>query len=161
MSVVVLVVLIAGAFALSYGVDTRNILRLAAERRWSEPRVTWTPGSLLRSRAERSYWLRYRDEDGRAERRLCRVTSYLDGPYGVTVEPAAPARVEREPGSPAARRVRLIVVSTAAGLFLGVALGILGAFALYPGSNIAPAYGVIFGLPAGLVAGVLFGVLRR
>jgi hypothetical protein len=129
MSVLVLVALIAGAFALSYGVDARNILRLAAERGWSEPRVRWTPGSLLRSRAERSYWLRYRGEDGRTERRLCRVTSYLHGPHGVTIEPAASERPARAPVSPAGRRARLLVVSTAAGVFRGRALGNHGAVA--------------------------------
>jgi hypothetical protein len=167
MSVLVLIALLALAFWLQYVLDARNIVRLATERRWSAPRVTWTPGSLLRSRWERSYWLRYVDEHGRPERRLCRVTSWFDGPHGVHVEPTVSERAGRAEHvairieSPALRRLLSIAIWAGAGTLIGLAVGIGGCLLLFPGSNIAPAYGVIYVAPVGLAAGALFGALRR
>ena len=159
MSTLILVALLASAFALQLGLDVRSIARLAHGRRWSSARVTWTPwprGAALHSRWERSYWLRYHDEQGRAQRRLCWV-----GPAGIELEPIVPDARERGAARPHLRRARFLIATICIGTFLGAALGIAGAFALYPGSNIAPAYGVIWGTPLGLVAGVLFGALCR
>lgn len=160
MSTLVLIALLAAAFTIQHRLDVRNIGRVAEERHWSTTRITWTPwtrGSALRSRWERSYWLRYRDEHGNHARRRCWVTNPFDGPAGVFLEP--PSSVERARGAPLGR-LQLVAVATLAGGFIGAALGIGGSLLLFPSSNIAPAYGLFLMVPLGLGAGALFGVLR-
>ena len=59
------------------------------------------------------------------------------------------------------RRSHWIMLGSAAGLVLGLAIGIFGSMLLFRGSNIAPAYGVILGAPLGLLAGAAFGACKR
>ena len=44
---------------------------------------------------------------------------------------------------------------------VGAAIGVGLCFVIYPGSNIAPAYGVLYGGPAGLLAGLGFVLWPR
>jgi hypothetical protein len=160
MDALVLIALIGGAFALCFWHDARGIATLAAEHGWRELRVAWAPLArfLAGRRNERHYWLRYLDERGRPVRRLCKVVGFLHGAAGVFLEPVAsapPARA-RPPG-----RATRIVLWAVAGAFLGGNLGIAACFAIVPGSNIAPAYGLILGAPLGLVVGASLAALRR
>jgi hypothetical protein len=150
----VLLALLTVAIVLQYKLDARRIVQAAAERGWAPHSVVWAPlarfGSLRRS--VRSYWLSFHDDGGRPARCLCLV----GGPYGVHLE---------EPGEPLHRnaapsRLRTLALCAGGGVFAGVALGIGACALLYPGSNIAPAYGVILGAPLGLGGGVLLGILR-
>ena len=59
------------------------------------------------------------------------------------------------------RRSHWIMLGAAAGLVLGLAIGICGSMLLFRGSNMAPAYGVILGAPLGLLAGAAFGACKR
>jgi hypothetical protein len=47
------------------------------------------------------------------------------------------------------------------GAWAGSFVGIAACLVIFHGSNIAPAYGVIFVTPVGFVAGLTFGLLRR
>lgn len=166
MSTFVLFVLIGSAFLIQYHVDARRILGMASDNGWSALRLRWAPfasGWAMRSRAVRSYWLSYRDSDGRAERRLCLV----GGGYGVQLEEAADpsgeprhdsARLETR--SPL-RRLKTIIVCSFVGAWLGAGVGIGASMLLLPSSNVAPAYGIIFVTPIGLGAGLIFGILRN
>jgi len=161
-STLVLLLLMAAAVALQLFLDARNVGVVARQNGWSEWKLRWVPSLrrwLTGSRWTRSYWLHYRDEHGRGERRLCHVTTnWSDGPAGVVLEPTVGAGVSR---SRARRGSLFTITATAAlGASVGLALGIVGAFLLYPGSNIAPAYGVILAGPVGMVAGLLVGILR-
>lgn len=160
MSVLVLLVLVGGAFALCFWNDARGIAELAAERGWRELRIAWAPfaGFWTGNRHERKYWLRYRDEDGRDARRLCKVVGLFQGSAGVCLEPV------ETPGStlrlPRLNRAGRTLVGAGAGAFAGCALGIALCLVIFPGSNIAPAYGVILGTPLGLLVGALLGARR-
>jgi hypothetical protein len=160
MSTFVLVLLIAAAVGFQRQLDLRHIRQQVARQRWSEPRVRWTPLSLLAGRMERNYWLDYRDERGQPARRLCRVTGLLNGPEGVLLEAnvlgaAAPSHAARRRS-----RLELVLIGAGAGAFLGSALGIGLSLLIFRGSNIAPAYGLILGAPLGLLIGASCGALR-
>ena len=160
MSVLVLIVLVGGAFALNHWLDLRAIVQVATERGWGEVRISWAPFArfLASRRGERHYWLSYLDEGGRAVRRLCKVVGVLQGTAGVFLEPVAAGSAPR--ARPMGRAARTVLWA-GAGAFLGLGLGIAACFVIFPGSNIAPAYGVILGTPLGLLAGGLLGALRR
>jgi hypothetical protein len=61
----------------------------------------------LRSRTERSYWLRYCDASGRIERRLAHVGNPFHGAFGVELTPVAD---EAGPGPTRAGPNRLVSV---------------------------------------------------
>jgi len=162
-SVLVLLALIGGGLGLQLFVDRRRILADVRDHGWSELRIRWAPLArwLTSRRSQRWYRLRYLDPRGDERRCLCRV----DG-SGVLFEPPEPAESAmgltgaRTP-APRLARPAFVLVSALIGGALGLYLGIAACFVLYPGSNIAPAYGVILGAPLGLVAGLAFGLLRR
>jgi len=161
MSVLVLLLLLGVAGTIQYRLDSGCIRALARERGWAVLGIAWVP-TLLRSRWERSYRLSYRAEDGRLERRVCRLVNPFDGAGGVALEPAVGADELR--GARALSPERLgrpvfVLLCAVAGLFAGCGFGIAACFALYPGSNIAPAYGVILGAPLGALGGAVLGLL--
>src|SRR5262245_22472754 len=114
MSALVLVLSIGGALTLQLFLDARCIRALASERGWAVLRILWTP-SLLRSRWERSYWLRYRAPDGRIERRLCRLVNPFHGAHGVALEPAVAAESSSAPLPARLGRGGFVVVCALAG----------------------------------------------
>ncbi len=157
MSTLVLIALLAAAWTLQARLDTRRILALARERRWSAPSVRWSKPwkAWLRSRWIRSYRLRYRDESGRALLRTCWV-----GPGGIELDPPHPQEpAPRQPLPPLGLAARLLL-GLGLGAFVGGALGIAGSLALVPSSNILPAYGLLLGTPLGAVVGTLAVALR-
>lgn len=169
----VLAVLVGAGFWLQHWSDTRRITGVAQELRWSIARIRWAPLArfVSGSRWERCYWLQYRDEKGRVARCLCRIRGFLGlgetlsfdrvsfeavaavEAGGAVVRPAARPRTVGE-------RLLLALACAFAGAWVGAAVGIGGAFLTHPGSNVAPAYGVIYGVPIGTIAGALFGFLR-
>jgi hypothetical protein len=165
-----LVAALAAGFVVQRVFDTRVIAGVAIERHWSVLRITWAPLArfLSGNKWERCYWLRYRDEDGNDSRRMARITGLLGLGASVVLDPASVERVERRTRGPRAiaaprsafSRTGLTLLCAFGGAWVGAAIGILGSFALYPGSNIAPAYGVILVTPAGILAGGCFGFLR-
>jgi hypothetical protein len=169
MSVLVLIALLATAFTIQYKLDVRGIVAEAAHRGWSVTGVSWAPlgGNWFgRSRNVRSYDLRYRDESGRFERCLCLVDGQtFTGSFDVAFEQVGRSKIATSSAwiaeKTASNRLVGILVWAFLGAWAGAALGIGVSFLIYPTSNVAPAYGVIFGTPLGLIAGVLFGALRR
>jgi hypothetical protein len=158
MGALILIAMLAGAFAWQYLADRADLFQLATARGWRLERITFAPfapGWLLRSRHLRAYRLHYRDESGRLETRTCVV----GGRQGFRLDPPAGSavRVRRAPLPLLAR----LAIGAGGGLVAGMALGIGICFVIFPGSNIAPAYGVIYGAPAGLLAGVLAALLPR
>jgi hypothetical protein len=165
MSAFLLIALLAVALFLQIRSDIGRIGGLVRERRWSDAEVRWAPlvGLLTGTRRERCYWLRYQDEDGRASRRLCRLSG-LFGAAGVVLEPATVERGARgavavAPAPPLGRASAAVLFGLC-GLFAGTALGIAASFVLFPSSNVAPAYGVLCGGPLGLLAGVVVALQR-
>lgn len=154
MSTLVLITLLAAAWTLQARADTRRILALARERRWSAPSVRWSKPwkAWLRSRWVRSYRLRYRDESGLVVQRTCWV-----GPQGVELDPA---RTGIGPARPPLGLVARLLLGLGLGAWLGAAVGIAGSLALAPSSNILPAYGLLLGAPLGAVVGALVVALR-
>jgi hypothetical protein len=164
MQLLVLFALIGAGFAIQCWLDVREIRREADGNGWRELAIAWTPfapGSLLRHRNARSYWLRYRDRDGRWERRLCSVEGvFFLGSAEVAFDAGASESASYGGAPTMPGRIGTLTRWTCVGGFLGIALGIAASFVLYPTSNIAPAYGVILGGPLGLAAGALVGFLR-
>jgi hypothetical protein len=166
-----LVLAIAAGFVVQHAFDTRVIAGVATERHWSVMQITWAPLArfLSGNKWERCYWLRYRDEDGNDSRRMARITGLFGLGASVMFDPAAVERVERRTSGPraiaapksASSKIVLTLLFAFVGAWVGAAVGIAGSFALYPGSNIAPAYGVLFMSPIGILAGGLFGFLRQ
>lgn len=162
MSILVLLALLAGALALQYRLDLGAVRQLASERRWSAPRLGWTPRTLWNRRWRRTYWLHYRDESGRPTRRKCHLDGISGGNGAVELESIPTQyRTAARPRehTPIARAGRLALAAFI-GLHLGLAAGVGGSFLLFPGSNVAPAYGVLWMGPLGLAAGVLYGTVR-
>ena len=159
--VLVLIALLAAAVAVQVRVDVARIEAAARSRTWIPTRILWVPWArfFTSTRGPRHYAVRYRDPSGRDERRLCRVSGLLDGAC-VFLEPA-PLTTGPRPVRGPLPRAASIALGVGAGAFVGTALGILAAFALVPGSNIAPAYGVLLGGPLGALVGGVLGALRR
>jgi hypothetical protein len=164
MSALILLALIAGAFALQHLADRSSIAALAAARGWRVLRICWTPwtgASLGSSRALRHYRIDYQDESGRPQQRSCRLACFYAGAAGVELDPL-PARSLS--GAAPARPLPGLLragMGAAVGAFAGGALGILGAFLLRPGSNIAPAYGLLLLTPIGALVGMAVGIFGR
>jgi hypothetical protein len=158
MGVVLLLVLVLGAFAWQVHVDRSQLAQLASAKGWRLERITFAPfapGWLMRSKVQRAYRLHYRDGQGRIETRTC----VIGGAAGFRLDPPRTG-AQRGRGSPLPLPARL-ALGAGLGLLAGPALGIAVCFAIYPGSNVAPAYGVIFGAPLGLLAGVLVALWSR
>jgi hypothetical protein len=160
MSVLLLLVLVLGALAWQVLSDRADLSQLAAGRGWRLERITFAPfapGWLGRSKVERAYRLEYRDASGQLETRTC----VIGGAQGFRLDPPRSSASTR-----AVPRKRLPLVARLAlgafgGAWAGMALGIGLCFVIYPGSNVAPAYGVILGAPAGLIAGIVFVLWPR
>jgi len=166
MSVLLLLVLVLGALVWQVLSDRADLSQLAAGRGWRLERITFAPfapGWLGRSKVQRAYRLEYRDASGQLETRTC----VIGGAQGFRLDPPrSSASVPFAGIARGATRKRLPLVARLAlgafgGAWAGMALGIGLCFVIYPGSNVAPAYGVILGAPAGLVAGIVFVLWSR
>jgi hypothetical protein len=161
MPVLILLALVLGALAFQVMTDRANLSQLASGRGWRLERITFAPfapGWLTRSKSQRAYRLHYRDELGRPETRTCVVGGAagfrLDPPSGVSsVSYSGTARSTPRKRLPLFAR---LLLGPFLGAWIGAALGIALCFVIYPGSNVAPAYGVIYGAPVGLLAGLAF-----
>lgn len=158
MGVLVLLVLVLGAFVWQFLADRADLFQLATARGWRLERVTFAPfasGWLWRSKFQRAYRLHYRDESGRQESRTC----VIGGAQGFRLDPPA-GRASSLHRGPLPLFARL-AIGVGGGLMAGMALGIAICFVIFPGSNIAPAYGVILGAPAGCLAGLAIALWTR
>lgn len=166
MPVLILLAVILGVLAWQVMADRADLSQLAAARGWRLERITFAPfapGWFLRSRSQRAYRLHYRDESGRLETRTCVV----GGAQGFRLDPPRSEASASFAGSVRSKpRKRLplpvrLVLGALLGCWAGAALGIGLCFVIYPGSNVAPAYGVIYGAPVGLLAGLAFVLWPR
>lgn len=162
MGVLILLALILGALTWQVLADRADLSQLAAARGWRLERIRFAPfapGWALRSRAQRSYRLHYRDASGRLETRTCVV----GGAQGFRLDPPRSAASAFQHGGTRKRLPLLarLVLGAGVGCWGGAALGTALCFVIYPGSNVAPAYGVIYGAPVGLLAGLVFVLWPR
>lgn len=168
-------VLIGAAAWFQWFSDSRTIAGMAEQCRWSISSLRWAPFAhfFSRRRGDRWYRLGFVDDKGRRGMRLCRVRGWLG--IGTTVDfdqatlemptydPAALRPSCPSKPAPASTRSRLAstILCAISGAWVGAAVGIGGSLLIFHGSNIAPAYGVLFVAPVGFVAGFLFGLFRR
>jgi hypothetical protein len=184
-----LVFVIFGSIVLQYWLDAQRIKAMAREYNWSVAKIVWSPFARLwkANKWDRWYWFTYRDERGKAERKLCRVRGFLGIANSILFDgelvPAYPRPAYAVPPPPPfatnnrggideneidARpypawfsRIINVVALTCIGGFVGMAVGIFGCMAIFPNSNIAPAYGIIYVAPAGALLGFVYGMLRK
>ncbi len=175
MSTVILFAMIGAAAWFQWFADSRTIASMAEQCRWSISSLSWAPFVRWFSgrRGDRWYRLCFVDEQGRRGMRLCRVR----GLFGIrttvdfdqkTLEmPSydnAPMHANlptKKPPLSGLGRAGFAILCAFGGAWVGAMVGIAGSLLIFHGSNIAPAYGVIFVAPVGFVAGLLFGFLRR
>jgi hypothetical protein len=174
MSTWILILLIGGSAWFQWFADSRTIASMAEQCRWSVSSLRWAPFArwFTGGRGDRWYRLCFVDEQGRRGMRLCRVRGWMG--IGTTVDfdpetlempsfgsaPARPGLPMKKTSMSAGARAAFTVVCAFVGAWIGAAVGIGGSLLLFHGSNIAPAYGILFVAPLGCVAGILFGLLR-
>lgn len=163
MPALVLLAAVAGLIVWQVLSDRASLSQLAAGKGWRLERISFAPfapGWLTRSKYQRAYRLHYRDANGRQETRTCVVGGAagfrLDPPSG-SVGVSLGRELPRQRWPLPAR----LLLGAFAGVWAGAAVGIAICWVIYPGSNIAPAYGVIWGAPLGLLAGLAFVLWPR
>ena len=162
MPVLILLALVLGAAVWQVLCDRADLSQLASARGWRLERIRFAPfapGWLTRSKVQRAYRLHYRDELGRLETRTCVV----GGAAGFRLDPPSGSARASYGGPPRTRMplVARLLLGAFLGAWIGAAIGIGLCLVIYPGSNVAPAYGVIHGAPAGLLAGLAFVLWPR
>jgi hypothetical protein len=175
MSTFLLITVLIGSAWIQHAIDARTIASMAEELHWSVSSLRWAPlARFFTSRkGDRWYRLAFVDEKGRRGTRLCRVRGWLG--FGTSIEfgpgtldlpsyddahGSSSTPAQRVPSS-GMSRIAFVILCAFGGAWAASALGIGICMLIFPGSNIAPAYGILFGAPIGGVAGVLFGVFRR